>query len=104
MMNDTETPNADRAQRALLATIRHELRTPINAIIGYSEMLLEDAEEIDWEDAAPDLGKIHSASERFLAMIDDIVMFGVAEGDAVSSASEHRAVTTLATEVLRSMP
>ena len=24
----------------------HELRTPLNAIIGYSEMLLEEAEEL----------------------------------------------------------
>lgn len=25
--------------------MRHELRTPVNAILGYSEMLTEDAEE-----------------------------------------------------------
>jgi len=30
-----------------LANIRHELRTPVNAIIGYSEMLIEDLEEQD---------------------------------------------------------
>ncbi len=30
---------------SLLAYLRHELRTPINAIIGYSEMLLEELEE-----------------------------------------------------------
>lgn len=34
-----QTPDS---QRALLAHLRHELRTPINGIIGYSEMLLED--------------------------------------------------------------
>ena len=32
-----------------LAHLRHELRTPINAIIGYSEMLLEDIEDLDKE-------------------------------------------------------
>ena len=43
-----------QANRVLLASIRHELRTPINAILGYSEMLLEDA-------AIPDLQRIHAA-------------------------------------------
>jgi signal transduction histidine kinase len=32
-----------RAKTALVAHMRHELRTPVNAILGYSEMLLEDA-------------------------------------------------------------
>ncbi len=27
-----------------IAELRHELRTPINHIVGYTEMLLEDAE------------------------------------------------------------
>src|SRR5262249_39106604 len=40
-----------RDQRAFLAHMRHELRTPINAILGYSEMLLEDA--ADRGQAAP---------------------------------------------------
>ncbi|MFQ3583297.1 MAG: response regulator, partial [Chloracidobacterium sp.] len=33
------------AASVLLGELRHELRTPLNAIIGYSELLLEDAEE-----------------------------------------------------------
>ena len=33
-----------RTKTAFLAHVRHELRTPLNAILGYSEMLLEDAE------------------------------------------------------------
>ncbi len=37
-MIDLTTPEA-------VAELRHELRTPLNLIIGYSEMLLEDAED-----------------------------------------------------------
>ncbi len=35
----------DAAQRFEVATARHDLRNPLNNIIGYSEMLLEDLEE-----------------------------------------------------------
>ena len=38
---------ANRAKSAFLANMSHELRTPLNAIIGYSDMLVEDAEELD---------------------------------------------------------
>lgn len=52
-----------------LAYVRHELRTPINAIVGYSEMLLEDFAE-EQAEAQPDLERIHKAGKRLLSLID----------------------------------
>lgn len=56
----------------LLATLRHDLRTPMNHIIGYSEMLIEDATELGHDYLIRDLEKIHHAGERLLALIDDL--------------------------------
>jgi sigma-B regulation protein RsbU (phosphoserine phosphatase) len=50
--------------------LRHDLRTPVNHIIGYSEMLLEDAEECRNESSASDLKKIRSAALELLGLID----------------------------------
>jgi sigma-B regulation protein RsbU (phosphoserine phosphatase) len=36
-----------QSQSSILSHLRHELRTPINAIIGYSEMLMEEIAEIN---------------------------------------------------------
>jgi CheY-like chemotaxis protein len=55
--------------------LRHDLRTPINSIIGYSEMLQEEAEALNHTEIIPDLQKIRSAAERFLFLIDDVVDF-----------------------------
>src|SRR5207244_9152786 len=46
---------ANRAKSQFLASMSHELRTPLNAIIGYSEMLMEEAEETGATDAVGDL-------------------------------------------------
>src|SRR5439155_7649055 len=65
--------DANRTKSQFLASMSHELRTPLNAIIGYSEMLLEDAEDSGHEDSAPDLRKIHSAGKHLLTLINDIL-------------------------------
>jgi PAS domain S-box-containing protein len=64
---------ASRAKSQFLANMSHELRTPLNAIIGYSEMLIEQAEEAGAGDLAPDLQKIHNAGKHLLVLINDIL-------------------------------
>ncbi len=64
---------ANRAKSQFLANMSHELRTPLNAIIGYSEMLQEEAEDLDQEDFIPDLQKIHAAGNHLLGLINDIL-------------------------------
>ena len=61
------------AKSRFLANMSHELRTPLNAIIGYSELLLELAEDLEQEEFEPDLEKIHSAGRHLLALINDIL-------------------------------
>jgi signal transduction histidine kinase len=61
------------SQRAFLANLRHALRTPINAIIGYSEMLLEDAESKGYEEFIPDLQKILKGGRELLTLVSDIL-------------------------------
>ncbi|HEY9632506.1 MAG TPA: response regulator [Coleofasciculaceae cyanobacterium] len=64
---------ANRAKSQFLANMSHELRTPLNAIIGYSEMLQEEAEDLEQEDFVPDLQKIHAAGKHLLGLINDIL-------------------------------
>ena len=63
---------ANEAKSTFLANMSHELRTPLNAIIGYSEMLIEDAEEEN-EDFIPDLDKINGSGKHLLGLINDIL-------------------------------
>jgi len=64
---------ANRTKSTFLANMSHELRTPMNAIIGYSEMLIEEAEDLGQDDFVPDLKKIHAAAKHLLALINDIL-------------------------------
>lgn len=64
---------ANQAKSSFLANMSHELRTPLNAIIGYSEMLLEDAQESELAGFAADLERISSAGKHLLTLINDIL-------------------------------
>ena len=72
--------DADRAQWAVLSDLRHELCTLLNAINGYSEMLLEDAEDVGKKIYISDLGKIHAAGNQLFKLVDEI--FQSAKTDA----------------------
>ncbi len=70
-----EAETASRAKSEFLARMSHELRTPLNAVIGYSEMLLEDADAgngVDEQHAA-DVRRIRSAGRHLLSMVNDVL-------------------------------
>jgi class 3 adenylate cyclase/CheY-like chemotaxis protein len=64
-------PPADAAHLPGSA-LRHDLRTPVNQIIGYSEMLDEDAEAAGQAKMSADLKRIGQAARSLLSMIDRI--------------------------------
>jgi signal transduction histidine kinase len=64
---------ASQHKSQFLANMSHELRTPLNAIIGYSEMLQEEAEDLDEQTFLPDLQRINSAGKHLLGLINDIL-------------------------------
>lgn len=53
--------------------LRHDLRTPLNAVKGYSELIIEEAHESGREDLLADVGKILGAAEQLLSQIDKLV-------------------------------
>ncbi len=55
------------------ATRWGRVRTPMNAIIGYSEILQEEATDLEQESFIPDLQKIHGAGKHLLSLINGIL-------------------------------
>jgi len=68
-----EANEASKAKSKFLANMSHELRTPLNAIIGYSELLLEEAEDLGVESMASDLKRITDSGTHLLNLINDIL-------------------------------
>ena len=60
-----------REKDALISKARHNLKNPVNAILGFSEMLIEDCEDEGYDDLLIDLKKINSAGKEVLSIIEE---------------------------------
>jgi PAS domain S-box-containing protein len=66
--------DANKAKSQFIANMSHELRTPLSAVIGYSEMLEEEAQDLeDGENFREDLAKIKSNARHLLSLINDVL-------------------------------
>jgi len=76
---------AGAAKAGFIAGMSHELRTPLNAIIGYSQLLLEEAEDEGDEESSADLGQIHRSGTDLLYLIDKILDYSRIEAGKMPS-------------------
>ena len=90
---------ANNAKTKFLTSMGIELKTPLNAIIGYSEILQEEA--IDRKDtvSADDLAKIIGSAKHLLSLINEILDLSSIESGKVQLFCETVGVETLMKEI-----
>ena len=94
------TEKAGAARAAFLASMSHELRTPLNAVIGYSSMLIEEAEDEGDEDSADDLQRIRRAGEYLLRLVNGILDLARLEAGKVELCLERADIARLVKTVV----
>ena len=91
---------ANHAKSAFLANMSHELRTPLNAILGYSEMLLEEAEDTNQTALVPDVQKIKTAGKHLLELINAVLDLSKIEAGKMELYLETFSIPKLVEEVV----
>jgi signal transduction histidine kinase/CheY-like chemotaxis protein len=91
---------ASRYKSEFLANMSHELRTPLNAIIGYSEMLEEEAADLDQKTFIPDLQKINGAGKHLMSLISNILDLSKIEAGKMDLYLENFEIVPMIKEVI----
>ncbi|HET7911097.1 MAG TPA: ATP-binding protein [Pseudolabrys sp.] len=94
-----QAEEANRAKGAFLASISHEFRTPLNAIIGLSDLLGKTRLDSEQEEMSETIGK---SGRQLLALINSILDFSRAESGRIAVKAEDFDLVSMLSEI-RSM-
>jgi signal transduction histidine kinase len=94
----------DEARRAFLATMSHELLTPLNHVLGFSSMLEMKMEE-NKEEALEYLGHIKSSGETLLKLLKRVLeIVRLTSGESAREQANIDVAAILAEEVAAAQP
>ena len=99
--NQTEVSLADSEFEVFASRLRHDLRTPITTILGYSELVAEEARDDGCDGLVGTLGDVQEAARRLLDQIDSMVAFvagqrgGDTEDGPIDPSVMERAIETI---------
>ena len=98
-LQKTSAENAARTKGRFLANFTHDLRTPLNIVIGFSELLINDAKSQGRASLVDDLGKIRSAAQHLLSLIGSILDLSKIESGRMQLHIEPFSVTALVRDI-----
>ncbi|WNJ99209.1 ATP-binding protein [Thalassospiraceae bacterium LMO-JJ14] len=88
--------DASRVKSKFLSSMSHEFRTPMNAILGFTQILQMSAEVRNSPNLQDRLGKIEDSARNLMTLLDDIMVFAqleTATGDMnIEEISPHLAI------------
>ncbi len=90
---------ANRLKEKLLGSMNHEFRTPLNAILGFSQILEMNASKRLGHEELEYIGAIKTAGEDLLRLSDSMMTMARIEADAVSFGTEAVSAQALVEEV-----
>ena len=94
---------ATRAKSEFLAKMSHKLRTPMNAIIGFTRLVMRRCKGILPAIQYENLGKILISAERLLALINDILDLAKVEAGRIEMRPVSFALEPVISECLQTV-
>ena len=97
LMNAAEEADAaNKAKSAFLLSMSHDIRTPMNAIIGFTNIALHQNKVSDIHDS---LEKVQKSSNHLLSLLNDVLDFSRIESGKVTISPEPVDITQLTDNV-----
>jgi signal transduction histidine kinase len=93
--------SADKDRAGFLAAVSHELRSPLNAILGFADILMTEVDGPLTPNAREAVEQIRGSGQHLAGLISDILEFASLESGQLKLARGPVDLTLLAAEVVR---
>jgi len=96
---------ANKMKAAFLAAMSHELKTPLNAVLGFSEIIRDEVLGPIGHEAYRDYaGDIHKSGTRLLSVINDVLDVSRLEGGLVTIEARSENMQDVAEAAIKLVP
>lgn len=97
----TRARSADKDRAAFLAAVSHELRSPLNAILGFADVLLTEVDGPLTAEAREEIEQIKGSGQHLLELINDILEFSALETGQLKLSRASIDIGPIVSEVVR---
>jgi two-component system phosphate regulon sensor histidine kinase PhoR len=87
-LDRSEARAAEQMRVDFVANASHELRTPLSTLIGYTETLREQGEQIDGETRERFLSVVHEEARRMQRVVEDLISLSRIEAEKFTTPTE----------------
>jgi two-component system phosphate regulon sensor histidine kinase PhoR len=87
-LDRSEARAAEQMRVDFVANASHELRTPLSTLIGYTETLREQADEIDPATRERFLAVVHDEARRMQRVVEDLISLSRIEAEKFTAPTE----------------
>jgi two-component system phosphate regulon sensor histidine kinase PhoR len=98
----SEARAAEQMRVDFVANASHELRTPLSTLIGYTETLREQADDIDAETRERFLSVVHDEARRMQRVVEDLISLSRIEAEKFTAPTDAVALEPLIDQALES--
>ncbi|MGD8625307.1 MAG: response regulator [Anaerolineae bacterium] len=79
-------------QDQIIRTLTHEFRTPLALVMGYTELLENNDEEMDPHEFSRVLEGLHTGSSRLMALVEDFLLLSKLQAGVIAREVEHNPI------------
>ena len=92
--------SAEKLKSAFIANMSHEVRTPLNAIVGFTNLLIgEGADEIEPEEKAAMIEIVNNNNELLLKLVNDVLEISRLDSGNLSFDIKEHNITKIIKEI-----